>query len=243
MTPLGVEHRQRAEARAHADGSALDRHRRADRGQDVAHERAGVARGGGVPLVALARREQRDPVPRQLAGGDAGAGEVRPAGPAGRTPARRAPRAAAGAPPGLRPRGSRSGPRPRRRARVRGSPAPRSGRTRHRLRATGAPSSRAAAAPTSRRTPPAPGAGCRGRGRARRHRRGGRPPARTRAASRAAGRAPAATRRCGGRRRAARRGAADPAAQPHSSMARIALVGVGAPEAPLIDGGRGRVWS
>ena len=61
------------------DGAA-DADRRADRRQDVADERAGVARGGGVPLVAIARGEQRDAVPRQRAGGDADGGEARQPG-------------------------------------------------------------------------------------------------------------------------------------------------------------------
>ena len=77
MAALRVQHRQPSEARAHADRGALDRDRRADRGQDVAHQGVGVARRGGVPLVAIARCEQRDPVPRQPTRTDAGGGEVR----------------------------------------------------------------------------------------------------------------------------------------------------------------------
>ena len=148
-------------------GRAVDADRRADRRQDVADQRAGVARGGGVPLVALARGEQRDAVPRQRAGADAGGGEVRqPGQPVVLRPVvgdeqrqRLAGPGVGGAPDADVDLRAEPAPGDRR--------APGSARARPPRRASAAPRSRGAGARTCRRTRRAPGAGCRGRTRAR----------------------------------------------------------------------------
>ena len=53
-----MQHRERAEARAHADANAV-RHALRDLRQQLAHERTRVQRGGGVRLVAVDRLDQR----------------------------------------------------------------------------------------------------------------------------------------------------------------------------------------
>ena len=77
---LGVQHREAAEARAHAGGRAGDRDGAADRGQDLAGERAGVERRRGVPLVAVPRIEEGDAVRRDAPGPDELRGAGREAG-------------------------------------------------------------------------------------------------------------------------------------------------------------------
>ena len=98
--PVRVQHRERAEARAHAD--AAPRRARA-RGEEVG-ERAGVAGGGGVRLGSVRRVEQRDAAAAAAARSRRMGDEAREPRRAARTPCRRGRRAAAAAARGSRVR-------------------------------------------------------------------------------------------------------------------------------------------
>src|SRR3954470_11954880 len=60
VAAMGVEHREAAEARAHADALPV-RDSFCDRGQELAHERARIERARGIRLVAVDRLDQRRP--------------------------------------------------------------------------------------------------------------------------------------------------------------------------------------
>ena len=138
--------------------------RSAQRGQDLGGERARVGGRGRVPLVALVRGEQRDAVGREAAGRDHRGGVGGEAGEVGVLGA------VVGDQQGERGRRRRVPAglhrRPwtmRRSARLRiasGSSCP---SMRWRVQPRGRARSPAARRPTSRRTPPARAAGCRGR--------------------------------------------------------------------------------